>query len=126
MSEQKKSCETCKGDLNLIFSCSGAADVGGISDLAARKLSKEGVGKMYCLVGIGGNVSGIIETTKAAEKILAIDGCPVSCTKKLLERNGFNNFNYLLLSELELDKGKSPATDENVNKVVARGRDILS
>ena len=125
MSEQKNN-GCCSGDLNLIFSCSGAADVGAISDLAARKLSKEGVGKMYCLVGIGGEVSGIVETTKSAEKILAIDGCPISCTKKLLERNGFNNFNYLLLSELELAKGKSPATDENVNKVVARGRDILS
>jgi uncharacterized metal-binding protein len=125
MSEQKNN-KCCTGDLNLVFSCSGAADVGAVSDQAARKLTKEGVGKMYCLAGIGGNVSGIIETTKLAEKILAIDGCPVSCTKKLLEKNGFNDFNYLLLSELNLEKGKSPATDENINKVFNKGKDILS
>lgn len=127
MQEKKENNECCcSGDLNLIFSCSGAADVGGISDLAARRLTKDGIGKMYCLAGIGGNVSGIVETTKSAEKILAIDGCPISCTKKLLMNNGFNEFNYLLLSDLGLEKGKSPTTEENINKVVIKGKDILS
>ena len=126
MKEQENNNGCCKGDLNLIFSCSGAADVGAISDLAARNLTQAGAGKMYCLAGIGGNVSGIIETTKSAEKILAIDGCPVSCTKKLLERNGFKDFKYLLLSELGLQKGKSPAVKDNIDKVVTKGLDILS
>jgi uncharacterized metal-binding protein len=115
----------CNGGLNLIFSCSGAADVGGLSDLAARKLTKEGVGKMYCLAGIGGNVSGIVESTKSADKILAIDGCPVSCTKKLLERNGFNNFIYLELSELGLQKGKSNISDTNIEKIVNSGKELM-
>ena len=89
--EEKKKCN-CEGSTTLIFTCSGAADVGGISDQAARRLTKEGIGKMYCLAGIGGNVEEIIKTTKSANGILAIDGCSVACTKKLLERNGFNEF----------------------------------
>ena len=47
----------CGEALRLIFACSGASDIGRISDLAARTLTKDGVGKMYCLAGIGGRVT---------------------------------------------------------------------
>jgi len=122
--EEKKNC-ICEGSTNLIFSCSGAADTGAISDMAARKLTKEGIGKMYCLAGIGGNISGIIETTKAADQILAINGCSVACTKKLLERNGFNEFKYFQVTDLGLKKGKSPVNKENINKTFNKGKELL-
>ena len=73
----------CCAAPTLIFACSGAADVGAIADRAARKLTANGAGKMYCLAGIGGRVAGILKTTEEAEKILAIDGCPLDCTKIL-------------------------------------------
>ena len=41
----------CTGRDKLIFACSGAADVGEISDRAARKLSKDGVGSVEALRG---------------------------------------------------------------------------
>ena len=44
MSEKNKEC--CSGAQKLIFACSGAADVGALSDRAARKLTKNGDGKM--------------------------------------------------------------------------------
>ena len=40
----------------VIFACSGSADVGKIADLAARKLTEQGAGKMSCLAGVGGRV----------------------------------------------------------------------
>ena len=115
----------CESDVKLIFSCSGAADVGAISDQTARKLTKDGVGKMYCLAGIGGNVSGIVESTKSADKILAIDGCPIACTKKLLERNGFNDFYYLELSKIGLNKGKTEISESNILKAVNSGKELF-
>lgn len=39
----------CESAPRLIFSCCVSADVGEIADLVARKLHKEGLGKMYCL-----------------------------------------------------------------------------
>jgi len=75
----------CGAAPRLIFACSGAADVGKLSDLAARELTAAGAGKMFCLAGIGGRVSGIMATTEAAQAILAIDGCPLDCAKKTLE-----------------------------------------
>ncbi len=102
----------------LIFACSGAADVGAITDRAARKLTADGKGKMYCLAGIGGRVKGIMETTREAAKILAIDGCPLDCTKLCLEEAGFTDFEHIKVTDLDMEKGKSPATDENVSTVV--------
>ena len=106
----------------LIFACSGAADVGQISDLAARKLTAEGAGKMFCLAGIGGRVSGIMETTRAASAVLAIDGCPLDCARKTLEEAGFTRFEHLRLSDMGMEKGKSPATEGQVAKVVSQGK----
>ena len=110
----------------MIFACSGAADVGAIADQAARKLTKEGVGKMFCLAGVGGRVSGIMKTTESADGILAIDGCPLDCAKKCLEQAGFTKFEHLQLAELGFEKGKSPVTDAAVEKVAAKGRATLS
>ena len=53
----------CCAAPTLIFACSGAADVDALSDSAARKLTADGAGKMYCLAGIGGRVPGILKTT---------------------------------------------------------------
>ena len=77
---------------------------------------------MFCLAGIGGRVSGIIETTKAASAILAIDGCPLDCARKTLEEAGLVRFQHLRLSDLGLEKGKTPTTPQQVEKVVDQGR----
>lgn len=116
----------CCGGTKLIFACSGAADVGAIADQAARRLTKEGVGKMFCLAGVGGRVSGIMKTTEAAEKILVIDGCPLDCAKKSLDQAGFVKFEHLQLAALGLEKGKSPVSDDAVAKVAARGKQLLA
>jgi uncharacterized metal-binding protein len=115
----------CDGAPKLIFACSGAADVGEIADLAARELTAAGAGKMFCLAGIGGRVSGILATTQAAAAILAIDGCPLDCAKNTLETAGFTKFTHLRLSDLEMEKGKSPPTEERVSEVVGRAKMLL-
>ncbi|HUT11841.1 MAG TPA: putative zinc-binding protein [Thermoguttaceae bacterium] len=123
MADETKSPKcACDAAPKLIFACSGAADVGHISDLAARKLTAEGVGKMFCLAGVGGRVSSIMATTQAASAILAIDGCPLDCSRKTLEEAGFTEFEHVRLADLDMEKGTTPATPEHVDKVVAHGR----
>ncbi len=116
----------CSGGPTLIFACSGAADVGEIADRAARKLTKDGLGKMFCLAGVGGRVSGIMKTTESASKILAIDGCTLNCVKNCLEQAGFRSFTHLQLADLGLEKGKSPATEENIAKVIQKAEEMLN
>jgi uncharacterized metal-binding protein len=120
-----KTC-ACSGAMKLIFSCSGAADVGAIADQAARKLSREGIGKMFCLTGIGGRITSIVKTTKAADKIVAIDGCAQECAKHCLEEAGFAGFSHVHLGELGMEKGMSPVKDDLIEQAADAARRLLA
>ncbi len=121
MSNQSGSACACGTAPKLIFACSGAADVGAIADQAARKMTRDGAGRMFCMAGIGGRVSGIMATTESAAKILAIDGCPLNCVKSSLDLAGFQKYEHLQLADLGMDKGKTPPTAEAIAKVAAAG-----
>ena len=112
----------CSAGPKLIFSCSGVADVGELADQAARKLNREGAGKMFCLAGIGGRVSGIMKSTEAAASILAIDGCALDCTKKSLHEAGFKQFNHIRLADLGFEKGKTEVDAESIAKVTLKAK----
>ena len=116
----------CSDGATLVFSCSGAADVGAISDQAARKLMREGMGQMFCLAGVGGQVSPIMEKTMAAKRVLAIDGCGLDCTKALLEHAGVEGFEQFRITDMGLTKGHSPVSEANVEMVVTQARAMLS
>ncbi len=115
----------CATAPKLIFACSGAADVGEISDRVARRLTKEGKGKMYCLAGVGGRVPDILVNVRAAQKILAIDGCPTECARQTLLQAGFTEFAHLQLKDLGLEKGKSSPTFDNIQVAVSRAEQLL-
>ena len=117
---QSCSCSTAP---RLIFSCSGAADVGEVADRAARQLSRAGVGRMYCLAGVGGGVPAILEQTASASAILAIDGGTTACASASLKQAGFKDFSRLQLADLGLNKGASPASAENIDRVVIAARE---
>ena len=105
------SCGCSESDkVRLIYSCSGAADVGQIADLTARRLRDEKFGSMSCLSGIGAGLSGFLESAKAADNIV-IDGCPVGCGKKMFEQHGLP-FTEIILTQQGLVKGATPPTPE--------------
>jgi uncharacterized metal-binding protein len=90
----------CEPNEILIFSCAGSSNVGQIANQAAIKLAQGGIGRYFCLAGIGGHVSGMIESTKAGKLLIAIDGCPVSCAKKTLEHAGFQIQEHVQTTDL--------------------------
>lgn len=100
--------------------------MGKMADEAARKLAREGKGKMYCLAGLGGDVKNIIETTRSADRILVIDGCPTDCARKTLDRVGIGKYAFVRVTDLGLEKGKTPVTDEAIAKAAAAGASALS
>ena len=109
----------CEPNEILIFSCAGSSNVGQIANQAAIRLTQEGVGRYFCLAGIGGHVSGMIESTKAGKMLIAIDGCPVGCAKKTLEHTGFNIDEYVQVTELGIEKNHEFNVDRSdVQKVV--------
>ena len=103
----------------LIFPCSGGSDVGELSDRVARMMAKCGQAKIFCLAGIGAHIPGMIESTKAANKLIAIDGCQVLCAKKILEHAGFNPISFNL-KDVGFEKGKTKIDDDSINKALSK------
>ena len=111
----------------LIYACSGGANVGEVSDRAARELMAEGRGTMFCLAGLGGDIQGMIQTAGGADVNLVIDGCPMDCAKKVFDRCGIANYAQVKVTDLGIEKVKGVrCTDEQVGRVVAAARAKLS
>jgi len=106
----------CGASKYIVMSCSGACDLGEITDLVARKLSKEGVRKMNCLAVVGAGIKKSIENFKT-KNILLLDGCPIDCGKQILDKAGFNDYKYLRITDFGYKKGETPVTSEVVSAV---------
>jgi uncharacterized metal-binding protein len=109
----------------LVYPCSGSADVGEISDHAARRLAAADKAWMSCLAGIGGRVSGLMANAAAAPVLIAIDGCPHDCATKTLQLAGFSHVRSVRVTDLGFKKGRTPATADAVQTVVQRVENLL-
>ena len=117
---------SCTAAPKLVFPCSGASDVGGLTDRAGRQMTLDLMGRMYCLAGIGGRVEGIMANTRGAARVLVIDGCKEECARKTMELAGFSGFAHLQLErDLGWEKGKTRATVARIREVASRGAELL-
>lgn len=107
------------------YACSGCSDAGELADRIARQLAREGVAEMSCLAGIGGRVPSLVAKAASAARILAIDGCPLNCTRHTLELAGFKHLEHLSLHMLGFKKNACPVTEDKVSTGVAAARKIL-
>lgn len=101
--------ETCRTDSQeiMILACSGGSNVGQLSNQAAVELTQEGFGKMFCLSGIGGQLSDFVQSAKDAPVVVAVDGCPVGCARAILKQADVPFTHYLVLTEEGIEKNKN-------------------
>ena len=78
---------------NIIYACFGGLSNTGITAaLASLEAVKElGLEKVSigCLAGISTNVDPVIGKTRVAKKVITVDGCPMQCSRKVIEQAGF-------------------------------------
>ncbi len=106
----------CNSGTKIIYSCSGAADVGEIADRAVRALRREGFAQGSCVAAIGAGLPGFVESAKGADVNITVDGCPVACSKKILENLGVTPVSYVV-TEMGFKKGGSPVNPEAIETV---------
>jgi uncharacterized metal-binding protein len=87
----------------LVLACSGGSNVGQIANRTMVELDTQGIGSAYCLAGVGADLSGFVESARAADTIV-IDGCPVGCGKKAFERHGLEPTRYFVVTEVGIEK----------------------
>lgn len=116
--------ECCNGVRQvMILACSGGSNVGQLSNRAAIELTQEGVGKMFCLAGIGGRLSGFVQSAKDVASLVVIDGCKIGCAKAILNHADIPVSNYLVITDLNIEKNKDfnlAATDIDAVKNAVR------
>ncbi len=72
---------------------------------------------LCCRRGVG--VETILNSMRAADRIVAIDGCDTDCAAKLLRKAGFENLHHIRVTDLGFEKGSSPVAGEAVERVAA-------
>jgi uncharacterized metal-binding protein len=110
----------------LIFSCSGAADVGELADRVTRALSKKEYNKMYCLAGLGAGLENFINHTKSASDILVIDGCPADCAKKVIQNAGIKDFQCMRVTDYGFIKGSAEVNNDAITSLTQIASEILN
>jgi uncharacterized metal-binding protein len=101
---------------DIVLTCSGACDLGYISDQVARRLSQDKVRKMNCLVLIASKDPENLSDYKS-KNILVIDGCNEDCGFNILKNKGFESFIHFRLTDLGYEKGKTPVTAETISTI---------
>ena len=117
--------DCCTSNNNMMMlACSGASNVGQLANQAAVELTQEGRGKMFCLAGIGGQLSGFVQSAKDVPLLVAIDGCEVGCAKAILDNAQVPLRHYLVLTEEGIEKNKNfnlePSDIERVKMAIKR------
>jgi len=76
-----------------LFVCfGGLSNVGALTGLAGLEVMREvgpGNAAISCLGGLPTAVSTVLDKTRAAERIVTVDGCPMDCARKIVEQAGF-------------------------------------
>ncbi|MBN2519734.1 MAG: putative zinc-binding protein [Bacteroidales bacterium] len=112
---QKPTCG-CGVEGYIVLACSGASDLGYISDQVARKLSRNKVRKMNCLTVAATGTEEKIEEFKKSN-ILVIDGCSEDCGKKIMAMRGITDYSYLRLTDMGYEKGKTPISQDTIKDI---------
>lgn len=100
--------------------------MGQIANAAAFRLATGGTGKMACLAAVSAGMPGPVTGAKQAKMVLAIDGCPVRCAAKTLEKAGIGPTHRVMITDLGLRKVDDLRHDaEDVDRAVRLCLDIL-
>jgi len=117
----------CKGEEVVLLPCSGGSNCGQIANQAAIKLTEEGVGNIYCLAGIGAHIKGMVESARSAERIVALDGCPVACAKKTIEHAGLVVTDWVCVTEEGIVKNHEfDLPPEHIAVIARRAKESLA
>jgi uncharacterized metal-binding protein len=128
MAEEKHWEEGMKTHENVIFSCYGGLSNTGItSALACLEAVKElGLEKVAigCLAGLPLGVKPVVGKTRAAKKVITVDGCPFECSRKTAENAGFKLTKSIVLTR---DIGmKKKALHEDIGEGIKNVMEYIS
>jgi len=117
----------CEASQVVLLPCSGGSNCGQIANAAAVELTRQGVGNMYCLAGLGARISGMVESARSAQRLVVIDGCSVACALKTVQAVGLQPSDYLDVTKQGIEKNHDMnLRADQVDAVVDEIRSLLA
>lgn len=90
--------------LPLVYSCSGCSSAAQMANHVAVQLDRRGAAEMSCVAGVGGDVPSLLKVACSGRPIIVIDGCPLVCAQKCLERHGIAPDEHVQLADCGVKK----------------------
>jgi uncharacterized metal-binding protein len=123
MIENKKTSCNCGSTRNIVYSCSGASNVGQLANEVAIRVAGSGKASMGCLIGIGAGISTMTMNARSADSVTIVDGCPQCCGRKMLEKAGISNIRDFVITDMGIKKtcdlrGDREMLEELADKVI--------
>jgi uncharacterized metal-binding protein len=88
----------------LVYSCSGCSSAAQMANYLAIQLDRSAIAEMSCIAGVGGNVKKLVKTALSGRRIIAIDGCPLACSKACLANHSITPDVSIELTSLGVKK----------------------
>lgn len=114
---------------NALFVCfGGLSNVGALTGIAGLEVVKQlGNDKaaIFCLAGLPTEAKTVLNKTRAARRIIVVDGCPLNCASKVVIQAGFTPDKMInLVNDCGLKKG--PTFNYDAKDLQAAVEAILS
>jgi uncharacterized metal-binding protein len=100
----KKSECSCHGETAMVLACSGASNVGQMTNELAKRLDVDGTARFFCLAGVGAGLGAMVSPVENADKVLVVDGCDVGCGRFAVDGAGLKGYSYVTITDLGVEK----------------------
>ncbi|MCM8900651.1 putative zinc-binding protein [Caldicoprobacter algeriensis] len=109
-----------------ILPCQGACNVGNMTSKVALKYVDNERINMVCALGLPLGIENIIKMAKINDKFIALNGCPIKCASKTLDKIGITEYEEIVLtSDFGIEKNKNFKDESNMDKVEQKVEEII-
>jgi uncharacterized metal-binding protein len=118
---------TCKAEDIILLPCSGGSNCGQITNRVAVSLDVLGIGRIYCLAGIGAHIDGMVESARGDKRIVALDGCNVACARKTIEYAGLKVTDWICVTDEGISKSHNLLLEQaDIELITQRTKELLA
>ncbi|MEB2792981.1 MAG: putative zinc-binding protein [Caldisphaeraceae archaeon] len=116
------SCSKYAPNLIIVATCDGASSTGQVGNEVARILTKSypSLVRMCCLAAVAAESELHSKIFHDAKAVIAINGCPLKCTSRILRSKGIEPAYEVTITELGVPKVSTLDFDEETARRIAR------
>jgi len=109
-----------------ILPCQGACNVGVMTGKIALKFVDNERVNMVCALGLPLGIENIINNARKNDAFIALNGCPVKCSSKVLDKIGIKNYKELVLtSDFGIKKSKDFRDESHLVDVEQKVKEMI-